>query len=376
MRMIQAILADDEKLSLQLMKKRLEDLNIEISGIYSSAEEVINDLKNVPFNTAFLDIHMSNISGLDLAAFILDEKPDTHIVFVTAHSDYALKAFELETVDYLLKPVLKERLTKTVHRIQERLEKRQSTSQPQQAARSLKIQCFQRFSVYTGDTMVEWKTAKVKELFAFFILHFNTPIHRDVLIDTLWPEHDYKKAKTHLHTCVSYVRKLLHSLGHSGALTFLDQHYTLYIPEVTCDLFEFETFAEQAFMTPENIRIFEQTVDLYKGKLMEMDDYTWAALKGEELSRKVTSLLNKLAEYYDKKDGIPKKLQYLHEILRVNPYSEHTLIKLMTTYAQLGMRAEAVRLYEEFQQVLQDDIGIQPNQEIAQLFQQIQQGIS
>lgn len=56
---------------------------------------------------AFLDIEMVGISGLDLAELIQAWNRDIHIVFVTAYRDYAVQAFELASIDYLLKPVFK-----------------------------------------------------------------------------------------------------------------------------------------------------------------------------------------------------------------------------------------------------------------------------
>lgn len=78
----------------------------------------------------------------------------------------------------------------------------------QQASSTLlKVQCFDRFSVYSNNSLVSFKTEKTKELFSYFILHPNMPIHRDYLIEILWPDLDYVRAKSNLHTALSYLRK-------------------------------------------------------------------------------------------------------------------------------------------------------------------------
>src|SRR5690625_851803 len=75
----------------------------------------------------FLDIQMPGISGINLAEEIQCSLPETNIVFVTAYDEYAVRAFELSAIDYLLKPVRSNRLKDTIQRISKAY-KRESTS--------------------------------------------------------------------------------------------------------------------------------------------------------------------------------------------------------------------------------------------------------
>lgn len=70
---------------------------------------------------AFLDIRMPGLTGLEVAAAATEASPDTQIVFVTAYDQYAVDAFEKGAVDYLLKPIVRDRLDATVQRLQARL---------------------------------------------------------------------------------------------------------------------------------------------------------------------------------------------------------------------------------------------------------------
>ena len=69
---------------------------------------------------AFLDIRMPGLTGLEVAAEAADESPATQIVFVTAYNQYAIDAFERGAVDYLLKPITRERLAATMRRVKTR----------------------------------------------------------------------------------------------------------------------------------------------------------------------------------------------------------------------------------------------------------------
>ena len=71
-------------------------------------------------DVAFLDIRMPGLTGLEVAALAADASPCTKIVFVTAYDQYAIDAFEQGAIDYLLKPITRERLLATVQRIQAR----------------------------------------------------------------------------------------------------------------------------------------------------------------------------------------------------------------------------------------------------------------
>ena len=68
----------------------------------------------------FLDIQIPEINGIELAEQLLEMKPKLSIVFVTAFDNFAIKAFELNALDYILKPVRKERLLNTVERIKQK----------------------------------------------------------------------------------------------------------------------------------------------------------------------------------------------------------------------------------------------------------------
>lgn len=123
----------------------------------------------------------------------------------------------MHSIDYLLKPVTTARLKKTMHRLTEQFSQHQSTA-IQEVTNSFVVECFKEFQLFHNSKLVPFKTSKVKELLAFFLIHQNTPVHRDVLIESLWPDQDYKKSKINLHTSISHLRKLLTSFGYNEAI--------------------------------------------------------------------------------------------------------------------------------------------------------------
>ena len=121
--MIPAVLADDEVLARQKLRQLLRDEpEIEIVGECASASETVELVRLTKPALLFLDIRMPGMDGFDVVGAIQSEDlPMPAVVFTTAYDQYALRAFEIHAVDYLLKPFTAERLNSAIQRVRERL---------------------------------------------------------------------------------------------------------------------------------------------------------------------------------------------------------------------------------------------------------------
>lgn len=121
--MIHAVLADDEVLARQKLRQLLRDEpEIEIVGECASASETVELVRLTKPALLFLDIRMPGMDGFDVVGAIQSEDiPMPAVVFTTAYDQYALRAFEIHAVDYLLKPFTAERLNSAIQRVRERL---------------------------------------------------------------------------------------------------------------------------------------------------------------------------------------------------------------------------------------------------------------
>ena len=118
--MIQAVLADDEVLARQKLRQLLRDeQDIEIVGECASANETVELVRATKPALLFLDIRMPGMDGFDVIGALESEKnlPMPAIIFTTAYDQYALRAFEIHAVDYLLKPFTPERLRSAIQRV-------------------------------------------------------------------------------------------------------------------------------------------------------------------------------------------------------------------------------------------------------------------
>ncbi len=108
------IIVDDEPLARAEMQSLIKEIsNIEISGDFSNALTALDFLKTNDIDLIFLDIEMPLVTGLEFAEQLPKQ---SLIIFTTAYSQYALKSYELDAIDYLLKPIEKHRLEKAIQK--------------------------------------------------------------------------------------------------------------------------------------------------------------------------------------------------------------------------------------------------------------------
>ena len=113
--MIRALIVDDEAPARERLRRMLSSAEVDVVGEAGDGEEAVARIEALQPDLVFLDIQMPALSGLEVAARLQPPRP--RIVFCTAFDHFAVEAFELHAVDYLLKPVNQERLGRTVERI-------------------------------------------------------------------------------------------------------------------------------------------------------------------------------------------------------------------------------------------------------------------
>ena len=119
MNQLKALVVDDEPLARERLSRLLKEAGCEVVGELGDGVALLHWLKEPwAVDVIFLDIQMPGLSGLEVLAEVSDCPP---VVFVTAFSSYAVQAFELAAVDYLLKPVFEDRLGKCLQRLRDRL---------------------------------------------------------------------------------------------------------------------------------------------------------------------------------------------------------------------------------------------------------------
>lgn len=120
MKEIKCLVVDDEPLAINLLEKHIQKFSqLTLKGSCWNAIQAFEILKNEAIDLVFLDIQMPGLNGIDFVKS-LKEKPS--IIFTTAYRDYAVESYELDVIDYLLKPITFERFFKAVNKYFDRIE--------------------------------------------------------------------------------------------------------------------------------------------------------------------------------------------------------------------------------------------------------------
>jgi Response regulator containing CheY-like receiver and SARP domains len=268
--MLRVAAADDERHALERFEKLVNDIEgVETCGLFDDGKQLLEYLAKNPVDAVFLDIEMPEMSGLDLCEEVLNVQPDCAVVFITAFNQYAVEAFELNAVDYIMKPLTGKRLDVTMERILKRNRLESAHSKP-------KIQCFGSFEIFVDGRVLLWKNSKAKEILAFLVHKEGVPVSWDVITSSVWPDTDFEKAHANFHATMYLLRKFLSESGIPDILENARGNYRIRREKVSCDYYE----VKQLSGTKK-----AETLANFEGGYMEENGYEWAYGRQADLER-------------------------------------------------------------------------------------------
>lgn len=271
--MIRAMIVDDDPVTLNLLHMLLNETeDVEVVGAYESAYEGMASLALLKPDVVFLDVEMPEMSGIEFALEIAQTDLDANIVFVSSHEHYAIEAFRLNALHYILKPVSSEMVEMAVARVR----KEMSYNKPRLGA--TRIECFNGIRVFDerGVIPVKWITSKTEELFALMLVSQQQGSSKWNILENLWGDCEPKKAHQNLYTTIFRLKKTFEEVGISAQLENKNGMYFLKLEETVVDFVQFQTFMEHNIhLSPENATAMEAYLSLYKGDLFGDKAYSW-----------------------------------------------------------------------------------------------------
>ncbi|WP_080873789.1 response regulator [Oceanobacillus timonensis] len=297
--MLRIAIIDDEHLALQYLNLLLRKLEgVHVTGKYVEADDLIHHIQAEHVDAVFIDIHMPAIKGTDLAEQLLNIQPSLQIGFITAYDEYAVKAFELNAVDYILKPVKQERLAVTVQRIMERKTMDQHTATGESTT---VIKDLGALQIYQDNKRadVKWRTSKAKELFAYFIYNHENTILKSDLIELLWSNLSWEKANAQLYTAVYQIRKVMEQqdipikIVSQKEFYQIDMDRSIHIQSREFKLAAYDLLKRKTIHAEQYFTVLEAYQDEYLAGL----DYFWAVNERKILKDVWLELIIRLADY-------------------------------------------------------------------------------
>ncbi|MFC3747339.1 response regulator [Paenibacillus sp. GCM10012306] len=369
------VLIDDEKAMHLIMKRMLKKIgDVEVVGTFlntAAAEDYLNDHDA---DIVFMDIHMPQESGLMFAQRLRDKGSKVKLVFVTSHTEYALSAFDVYAYDYIVKPVVLERLQRTVQRAMAEAERERDFSEsPADSPVHVQINFLGRMEMKSAQNqMLKWKTSKSAELCGYLLLHHGKLVSRSKLIEDIFRDMPLKNAETYLNTTAYQLRKLLGENGLRDSLYSDGNHYALNLPSADVDLFRFEEGCKGMTVIDESN--LEQAIELerlYLGDLFGSNDYPWAISEIEHLSLLYVQFTQRLCRALLSQGDFLTAIPILNRLATYNELDEET-VKLQMRALALQKNKEALtRRFTHFTSLLRQEVGGGPSPDMVLLYEQL-----
>ncbi len=315
--MYRVMLVEDEYHLLNYMKNMFIELDeFEVVGAYDNPEEALLKFPALLPEVVFLDIEMPILNGIEAARRMLHIKNDIKIIFTTAYTQYSLDAFEVEAIDYLLKPIGLE----DINRVIKRLSKYQIHAKEYPVKKvcdtsNLPVRCFGRYEVRNKEgKIVKWPTKKTEEVFAYLLTHQQTHISKWRLIDRIWPDMEEGRGLNNLYSTISRIKPILNTLPYNPVIKMLNSGYIL---EANQELSDYQLFNNEE-VHKFSMEQMEEIFYLYQSPLFGVHDYSWSVPYQKNIVEQYRKLYKKLLSYYqtvadmEKVEKIVKQYTLMH----------------------------------------------------------------
>ncbi|MBK8705068.1 MAG: winged helix-turn-helix domain-containing protein [Saprospiraceae bacterium] len=248
---------------------------------------------------------------------------------------------------------------------------------------ALRVQYFGEFLLYyKGQPLVCELTRKQKTLLAYLLYQHPRAVHRDRIIDWLWPDVDGDSARNSLNNAIWHIRQWLDAQGIGGEnLVFKDQLYSFHRRlTITSDAAAFTNSLKEAYLKERNnqpeeaLHAFHRAFAYYKGPFLEaFCEDSWAARECDRLREQYLPALDKLAQHYSEQTQYQLAVNLSQRLLDIDPLSEAAHRRLMFCYSSMGLLDKALQQFEICKSLLHQRLGAAPSEKTTALLRQIRQ---
>lgn len=367
--MIRVMIVEDEKPILSLMEMLVSrHPSLEVAGAFASPIDALASFRELKPDAAFLDVEMPKMGGIELAGKLKELDQELQVVFTTAYPGYAVDAFRVNAVDYLLKPVTPEDLERVVVRLA-RNHEMHAAIRPSVGVGEPAVRCLGPFETRgTDGSLMNWPTRKTEELFAYFLAYPNRLTGKWQLADLLWPDMEEERSLHNLHNTIYRLKKALKEAGHAIELTHSNEGYVFQAPQAFSDWERLRNFTGKVSQVDErNAAEADKLFRSYQGTLFGGKDYIWSAGALSEAASQYASLARMLLAWYRERGDLASAKETLRVYLGHAPLDEAMNEELLRLYAETGESGLYIRHYDSYERILAEEFGTWPSEELREI---------
>lgn len=228
----------------------------------------------------------------------------------------------------------------------------------------------------------KWHRKQALTLLKYLVAHLGHAVHREALIECLWPEVDESQGRGRLKVTVYFLRRQLRLANMSeGTVETVGEAYVLRHDKIWLDSQAFETLiAEGSKLQSQHrwdraLRCYEKARRLYRGDYMEEDVFAdWCAAERERLHELLLETLARMSDCHAERGHYAEAAQVCRTALVHDPCRENFHYALMEHLARLGRAERAIAQFHRCERVLASELGVEPMRETRRLYEQIVDG--
>ncbi|QXE20700.1 response regulator [Clostridium sp. 001] len=372
---MRVIIIDDDKAMLLILKRIFNKIpEVEVINTFNSSSNVLEFLKEFSIDMVFLDINMPGENGVELAKKIKKANSIIDIVFITSYREYAVEAFDICAFDYIVKPVLSERLQRTISRA---LKKRSVlVEKALSKEKNISVYLFGGIDVSSQSLgTVKWLSTKSMELFAYLLLKEGRKVPKNIVIEDIFPGMPLKNAENYLKTAVYQIRKVIEHHGLKLLLTSSNGAYKLECSDFYVDFMDFrEKIQKLEKIDASNLQEALNVEKMYVGDLLGDRSYYWSMSEREKYLNQYLSLAKKLGKYYFDNGNMEQASYILKKIIKISPLQEEANYLFMKVFAAQKNKKLLMKHYEGYVKMLKRELDICPEPAVIDLYRKLING--
>jgi DNA-binding SARP family transcriptional activator len=241
----------------------------------------------------------------------------------------------------------------------------ETISQAQQRA-------YQQAEKINCDLIGDWRQRRSRLLLMILADRHPCGVHRDELIEAIWPNRDPSQARNNLNQAIHIVRRRFKDAGAPDPIEHIGERYRLQSAwNIEVDAHRFEELAGAALRSGEGGMV-DEALALYRGDYLSDEPYEeWFQPGRHHLQRLYLDLMEQRGRRLLEIGSLGEAIADSRQVLRTEPTNESAHRRLMAALARQGRQTEALQAYERCRSTLSDEIGMSPSHETDALYEEI-----